>query len=202
MHSERETRLSQILRTLPTRLSDPCRVGDLLRALGDHAAALILLVFSIPAIVPTPGIPAGTVFGTALALIGLQMTLGSRHLQLPPGIARLHVGRARLERMVERMAPRVERMEKRLKARAVSLAAPLAVRGLGLVVLVMAVLIALPIPFGNTLPGLTIFTLALGLSQRDGLVIAAGLGLSLASAVVSAMLIVGSWELLTRAIGA
>ncbi|WP_066342502.1 exopolysaccharide biosynthesis protein [Azohydromonas lata] len=202
MNFDPETNLSQTLRALPARLNDQCRLGDVLLALGDRAAALILLVFSIPAIVPSPGIPAGAIFGSALAFIGLQMTLGRSHLRLPPGFARLRVGRERLERMVERFAPHLERIEGRLKAKAVSLAAPQAVRGLGLVVLIMAVLIALPIPFGNTLPGLAILALAMGLAQRDGLAIAGGLGIALVAGVVSVALIGGSWHLVSRTLGA
>ena len=82
------------------------------------------------------------------------------------------------------------------------LAAPQAVRGLGLVVLIMAVLIALPIPFGNTLPGLAILALALGLAQRDGLAIAGGLGIALVAGMVSMALIGGSWHLVSRTLGA
>lgn len=202
MHTERDFQLSQALRALPARLADPCRLGDVLQALGDHAAALVLLAFSIPAIVPSPGIPAGAIFGTALAFIGLQMCLGRPRLRLPRPLARLSVGRARLERLVERIAPRLERVERRLKARAVALATPGAVRALGLVVFLMAVLIALPIPFGNTLPGLAILALALGLAQRDGLAIAAGLGLSLLACVACVALGLGGWELISRMFGA
>lgn len=201
MQTERDLHLSQALRALPARLADPCRLDDLLLALGDRAAALVLLAFSIPAIVPSPGIPAGALFGTALAFIGLQMCLGSPRLRLPRVLARLSVGRARLERMVERVAPRLERVERRLKARAVALATPGAVRALGAVVFLMAVLIALPIPFGNTLPGLAILALALGLAQRDGVAIAAGLGLALLACAVCAALALGGLELISRALG-
>ncbi|WP_374694418.1 exopolysaccharide biosynthesis protein [Halomonas sp. SpR1] len=56
---------------------------------------------------------------------------------------------------------------------------PLAIRSIGIVIFIMAVLIALPVSFGNTLPGLAVLILSLGLAQRDGIAVAAGLGLAL-----------------------
>jgi hypothetical protein len=70
-----------------------------------------------------------------------------------------------------------------------------AVRPLGIVVLIMAVLVALPIPFGNLVPGLAVFLIALGLAQRDGAAVAAGLSLALLACVVSAGLLYGGWWL-------
>jgi hypothetical protein len=74
-HSDRERDhrtggLAAALRALPDRLPhERTTLGDILKALGERATAFILLFFSIPAIVPTPGIPAGMIFGTALALL-------------------------------------------------------------------------------------------------------------------------------------
>ncbi|WP_417339050.1 exopolysaccharide biosynthesis protein [Halomonas kashgarensis] len=167
-----------------------------MRVLEERAIALILLLFAIPAIVPTPGVPAGMVFGTALAFIGLQMALGTKRIRLPPGVARLRIGREQLERILRKAAPHIERLERRLGERLEKLVSPIAIRWIGLVVLIMALLIALPIPFGNTLPGLAVLVLALGLAQRDGIAVVAGLGLALVAAIVSTALIGGSWWLI------
>jgi hypothetical protein len=42
---------------------------------------------------------------------------------------------------------------------------------LAIPVLLLAVLIALPIPFGNTLPAISIALIAISLAERDGLMI-------------------------------
>ncbi len=44
---------------------------------------------------------------------------------------------------------------------------------IGIVIFLMAVIIALPIPFGNTLPGITVLIIALALAQRDDLALSA-----------------------------
>jgi hypothetical protein len=49
----------------------------------------------------------------------------------------------------------------------------------GLICLVLAMIIALPIPLGHVAPGTAICLLALGLMERDGVVI--GLGLAAAA---------------------
>src|SRR3546814_11677546 len=54
-------------------------------------------------------------------------------------------------------------------------------RVLGIVCLALAVIITLPIPFANMLPGLAVTALALGLIERDGLAVLIGLALSVVS---------------------
>ena len=60
----------------------------------------------------------------------------------------------------------------------------------------MAVLIALPIPFGNMLPGIAVFLIALGLAQRDGGAVAAGLVFAVPACAFSGSVLVGGWWLI------
>ena len=48
-------------------------------------------------------------------------------------------------------------------------------RLLGVACLILSVILALPIPFGNLLPALCLAALAFGMIQRDGVVVALGL---------------------------
>lgn len=197
-----QTNLSHQLRALPESLTtERSSMREILMALSDGAIGIILLVFSIPAIVPTPGIPAGMIFGSVLIFIGLQMVFGVKRIRLPPGLSNLRIESAQLKRAVNRIVPRLEKLERRLYPRIHSLSTPLASRGIGLVVLIMAILITLPIPFGNTLPGLAVLLLALGLGQRDGLIVLAGLGLASIAGVTSWLLIGGSWWLIESYLG-
>ena len=54
----------------------------------------------------------------------------------------------------------------------------------GLVRLLLAVVLVLPIPLGNMLPALAISMLALGILERDGFWILAGLAVAAVSAAV------------------
>ncbi|SES33313.1 Uncharacterized conserved protein [Vreelandella subterranea] len=189
--------LANVLRALPGSLKNQRpSLSDILDALDERATPLVLMLFAIPAIVPTPGIPAGMVFGTALAFIGMQMAVGAKRIRLPSRIAQLRIGIEQLERVLGKATPHLEKLERRLSARLACLNTPLAIRSIGVVIFIMAVLIALPIPFGNTLPGLAVLILSLGLAQRDGIAVVAGLGLALIAGVVSTAIIGSSWWLI------
>jgi len=60
-------------------------------------------------------------------------------------------------------------------------------RLIGLVCALLAIVLILPVPFGNILPSLTIAALSLGLAQRDGLVALIGYGLAALSVTVLAL---------------
>ena len=49
------------LRRLP---GDPLTVGGVVDRLADHSAALVLLLAGLLAVVPSPGLPVGFVFGS------------------------------------------------------------------------------------------------------------------------------------------
>lgn len=200
--TEMQRGLAPILMDLPERFGDePPTLGRLLSVLGEQATALVLLVFSIPAIIPTPGIPAGMVFGTALALLSLQLVIGAERFLLPGKLARVTVPKSLLKAMAVRLGPKLAWLETWLKPRGRVLSGRLALRPLGLVILVMSVLIALPIPFGNVLPGLAIFFIALGLAQRDGMAVAGGLVFGFAALAFTAFLFLGGWWLLSDWLG-
>ncbi|MBO3759433.1 exopolysaccharide biosynthesis protein [Ciceribacter sp. L1K22] len=171
-------------------------LGQLLTGLGDHQTALVLAVFSLPAIIPTPGIPAGMIFGTALAILSLQMVAGSPEFALPGRLSRVGVPRNLVLGMASGGARTLARIDGWLKPRWRGLADAGALRPLGLVVFLMGVLIALPIPFGNVLPGLSVLMIALGLAERDGMAVGAGLLLAVLSVLFSIAMIAGGWYLI------
>jgi hypothetical protein len=59
----------------------------------------------------------------------------------------------------------------------------------GTICLILAIIITLPVPFGQMVPGAAISVLALGMLERDGLVI--GIGLLTASLAI-AIVVLGS----------
>lgn len=188
--------LASALRVLPDRLpAGRPTLNDILSALGDRGLGLVLLIFSIPAIIPTPGIPAGMIFGSALALLGGQMVVGAKRVRLPSFIAQRRIGQEVLRQVFQRATPLIDKLERRLSTRLAGLMSPLAMRVIGGVIVVMALLIALPIPFGNTLPGLAILALSLGLARQDGIAVLVGMSLAVLASGVSVALLHGSLRL-------
>ena len=193
--------MAAALKRLPADLPERVSLKILLDKLGDKALAFVLLVFAIPAIIPTPGIPAGMIFGTALAILSLQIIFRARRLVLPGFLGKLSLSRTLIERTADKAAPRLERLERMLKPRGHVLARCVGPVAIGLIVFVMAVLIALPIPFGNTLPGITVLIIALALAQRDDLALLAGIGMALASILFSIAIVYGGFALVSAWFG-
>lgn len=163
-------------------------LGQLVAGLRNRALGFLLFVFALPCCFPTPpGVP--TICGVMIVVIALHMVLGRQSLWLPKWVARKTVPMETLRRVVHRIMPTVKRIERVLSPRLVAVTGPLSRVLIGVVILILGFILILPIPFlGNLPPGLAAGVLALGLLERDGLVVIAGLLASLfAVALTSAM---------------
>lgn len=61
---------------------DGLTVGEALQTMGQSGFGFVMLLLSLPAMIPIPG-PFGLVFGSALAIVALQFAFGVRSLWLP-----------------------------------------------------------------------------------------------------------------------
>ncbi len=154
-------------------------IGDLLEVLRDRALAAMLLVFALPNIVPTP--PGfSSILGAPLLFLAAQLAFGRRPW-LPRLISERSMTRDHFASVVGKSAPWLERAERLLRSRVEVLARPPFEYVIGFVCLLMAVILFLPIPMGNMLPALAICLLALGILERDGVWVLAGLFTAIAS---------------------
>lgn len=172
--------------TLRERIS----IGDLLAALGDRATAALMFIFAFPNVLPTPP-GTSTILGTPLIFLATQLMLG-RAPWLPAFVAKRSMSRADFSTLVKRIVPWLVRAENLLRPRLAGLARPPMEYLIGLLSLLLAVVLVLPIPLGNMLPALAISLLALGVLEHDGLWVLAGIAAavaatSLVSGVVFAM---------------
>jgi hypothetical protein len=157
-------------------------VADLLDALGDRAIAALLFVFAFPNVLP---VPPGTsaILGAPLLFLAAQMALNMK-AWLPGVIAHRSMARRDFANMVERVVPWLERAEKLMKPRLTPLAIGAMESVVGAVCLLMSLVLFLPIPLGNMLPALAVCLLAMGILERDGLWVLAGLGAAVAAAAL------------------
>lgn len=178
-----------LLSMLHVLAQDECRdriaVGDLLDSLGDRALAALLFVFAVPNVLPVPP-GTSTILGAPLVFLAAQLAFGLRPW-LPAFIARRTMTRADFAALVRRIGPWLARAERLLRPRATRLVSPPMEYLVGLVCLLLAVVLVLPVPLGNMLPALAISLFALGIMERDGLWILAGF----VAAAVSAMVVSG-----------
>jgi hypothetical protein len=171
-------------------------LGDVVDVLGENTYTLLVLLLSLPFVTPVSLFGLSTVFGAAIAYLGIRLACGLqprfpdrfRVRRLPP----------RFFGTLLRAAERVIRwLERCTRPRLASLTAGgLARRTIGAAIVVAAGLLALPlpVPFTNTLPALTILCLATGLLEDDGGMVLAGFGFLLLSAVYFGLLYFVGYE--------
>jgi hypothetical protein len=191
-------RTSEVLRHLTEQgAGDRITFREILTELKHRALGFTLLIFALPCCLPMPpGIP--TVCGIALVIIALNLIAARQRLWLPGAIANKSVARADLKRMVDRVAPYLERLEKVCKPRFPIVTDPVGKVLIGIVILALGLVMILPIPFvGNIPPGFAASVIAIGMTERDGLVVLIG---TLASAVAIAVASVATGAAIVAAI--
>lgn len=152
---------------------------------GRIGVAFTLLILALPTVIPLPG-PFGFFLGSCLAFVAVQMMAGADRLWLPDFIGCRVLPLKVVEATVSTTRPWVLRFEAWLTpGRLGALTGRKARIVLALPILLLAVLIALPIPFGNTLPALAIVLIAISLAERDGLMVIVAMAACVAACIVS-----------------
>jgi hypothetical protein len=180
-------RTSEVLRDLLEGHGERVAFREILTELRHRAIGFALLIFALPCCLPMPpGIP--TVCGIAIVIIAVNLIASRQRLWLPSAIADKSVSRADLTRMVERMVPYLERLERVCKPRFPIVTDPVGKVLIGIVVFVLGLIMILPIPLlGNMPPGFAASVIAIGMTERDGLVVLIGTVLSAVAIAVASV---------------
>ena len=148
---------------------DDLKLEDILAGLSRQVFGMLLFVATLPAFIPIPGV-GGAVGGPLTVLVGVHLLVGMRRLWLPGFIARRGPRRGTLQAFDRRIAPWLSRLERLVKPRRTGLIEHRAASMFtGLLLVLLGILLALPIPFTNYLFGLLLLTYAFALLERDGL---------------------------------
>ncbi|PYF08114.1 hypothetical protein C8J30_11451 [Rhodobacter viridis] len=188
----RPERLSDLLTELAEDQSrDRIALSDLLTRLSVRAFGPLLVIFSLPNVLPTPP-GTSAVLGLPLIFLTFQMLIGGPPW-FPAFIAKRSIARADFARLAAFVVPRLTRAEKMLKPRLGFLSSRWAEQALGALALVLAIILTLPIPLGNIGPAFALALIGIGLFERDGLWVMAGVtaglgALALVHGVIWAMI--------------
>lgn len=173
-------RLSDVLNRIANDDSrERIAIGDLLDVMQERAFGPLLLIFSLPNVLPTPP-GTSSVLGAPLIFLTIQLALG-RDPWLPRFIASRSIARADFAKFIGRATPWLAKAERLLRPRLGMFAHPPAEYVVGAMCFVLAVVLVLPIPLGNMLPALAICLLALGILERDGIWVLAGMTVGVGS---------------------
>lgn len=155
--------------TLPR--DEDLSVSALFRLLGVHSFVFFLLVLALLNVVifMVPGL--SIFFGVPMVILAVQMLLGLPAPIFPAFICAKKIKASYLHRGLDLAVLALEKIEPAVKPRLLILTEDLALRIHSLAALVLAFLVAIPVPLLNLPPTVGIILLAIGLMQRDGLFI-------------------------------
>ena len=171
---------------------------EILRGKGLQMMVILLcLPFLSPVTIPGISLP----FGLAIALCGLRMAFGHKPW-LPAFVLDRRISAHALEKMVQIGCAVYGRVEKVIRPRLSYLfVGPGMVMLVGLSIALAGILLSLPIPppfpLTNTLPGFALIFLALGMIEKDGLLILIGYTVTLISLLYVLAIALGGQALFT-----
>ena len=166
-------RFSQVLRSLGEGEEARLSVNDIVRAFGERAFGALMLCVGLINLIPWP--PGGTtITGAPLLFITAQLAIGHERLWLPRRLLTASFDRSNFRSGLKRVLPALEKVERITKPRFRWAVGGIGERLIGLVCLLLTCILVLPIPGGNLLPALIIVVFAVGLVQRDGIVVLLG----------------------------
>ncbi len=163
----------------------PLTVGEMVDHFGERAFGALLFAFSVPNLLPLPP-GSSTVLGLPLLILAPQLMFGVNAPWLPKALKRRSVDRAVLAKAFSRLIPRLRQLERVTQPRLDVMFGDVGDRLIGLAITLLALVLILPIPFGNMLPAASVAAFSFGLVQRDGGMVMIGWLLMLASAAVLA----------------
>jgi hypothetical protein len=169
-----KARTSEILVALAAQPGERLSVRDIMAVLKDRAFALLIVLLGLPNCLPMPP-PIPLICGLLLTLVAVQIALGRPSPWLPQRLLVRSIARTDVEKAVSKAAPAFRRLERFSKPRMMFLDTPVALRVVGLVLLVMALGLLFAPPFIGQIPlGIAVCLVGLGLVERDGLVMIGG----------------------------
>ncbi|MCB2082185.1 MAG: exopolysaccharide biosynthesis protein [Hyphomicrobiales bacterium] len=173
------TRLQHMANTYQHQTQVP--FGQLVDDLKEGGFCLLLILFSSPTALPLPAIPGLTfILSLPVLLLSLQLLIGLRTPWLPRWLRRKELKGKTLNHILTKLAGYVVKIEHILKPRLRFLSSRPGEQLLGLVFLILGISVALPFPLTNTIPSMGIIIIAVGLLERDGLAMLAGMAVGAA----------------------
>jgi len=145
----------------------------ILTQLHERAFGLFLLILALPCCIPfLYGIPQ--IVALPLMFVAAQILLGRTSPWLPARLGARDISKSGLHSLAERARPWLEKVEALSRPRLAALThAPLD-RVVGVALVLFSASILVPLPGTNTVPGFAVVLVAMGLLQRDGILVLVG----------------------------
>lgn len=174
---------------------DTVSLRDLMAAIGEQGLLLLCALATLPFLFPVsiPGV--STVFGAAIVLLAVAITL-NRLPWLPEKILDRQMDTAKLIPVMRKGVGIVSRMDKWVRPRGLHLTSGRMTVINGCVLVFAGLLLMAPfglIPFSNTAPAVGILLLTIGMIQRDGVFVMLGYLGTVLTVVYFSILLYAAW---------
>jgi hypothetical protein len=170
-----EMAISDRLDLLAASASGPAVTLEwILGQLHERAFGLFLLVLALPCCIPfLYGIPQ--IVALPLMFVSAQVLIGRQTPWLPRRLSARTVSSAGLQSLARRAGPWLRRIEAVSRPRQAQLTRAPLDRIVGLALVIFSASILVPLPGTNTVPGIAVVLVAMGLLQRDGFLVMFGM---------------------------
>jgi len=150
---------------------------ELLALVGEQGLLVFCAILAAPFLLPVSLPFMSAALGPPMMLIGIAVTL-NRVPWLPDRLLDHALPAATVQQVLSRISGWAERVEHLIRPRILGLTGSAGINVLNGALLVLCVVLLMAplplVPFANTLPGVAIMLLALGMAERDGVVVLFG----------------------------
>ena len=161
----------------------------ILDQLHERAFGLFLLILALPCCIPfLYGVPQ--IVALPLMFVSAQVLMGRKSPWLPAKLAARTVTYEGLQGLSDRAGPWLRRIEAFSRPRLGFLTRPPVDRLIGLALVLFSASILVPLPGTNTVPGIGVVLVSMGLLQRDGILVR--LGTLLGTAWIATLIFAGA----------
>jgi hypothetical protein len=157
-------------------------VGEIIESVGEKGFGLLFCIISLPSALPIPAPGYSVPFGFLLFFLGIELIIGKKSPWLPNFLNSKTIRKTIIAGALKKAARFFGFLEKFIRPRCNFIASSGGLKAGGLLVIMMAVLMMIPIPLTNTLPAMIIFLIGTGILEKDGVILAIALLAGLAAA--------------------
>ena len=176
------------------RKNGKTKISELMEDFHENGLLLAMIFFALPVAIPLPYPPGfTTLMGIPLMILSIQMLMGSKKVRLPEKINNYELKNSTLKSISDKIVPIIENIEKYMKPRFDFASSVYCEQFVGLISLIAATAVAIPLFMTNAIPALGITVMALGLMNRDGLIIIAGFIISIVGVAIAIAAVIASW---------
>lgn len=175
LNGEKPKTVLETLRDIATSASgEKISIDAFAMGLGRRGYGLLLVTLNLPNLIPLPLPLLSIIFGLPLALVALQLALGLERPWIPSFLRQRGIGKKEMLYFCDQADQRYGWFHRLIHPRWPALTRGKTIRLIGAAIGVLALVMVLPIPFGNLVLAIPIGILSLGLIERDGAFVAAG----------------------------